>query len=135
MSSGVYTRGASIGPEGSSFAPQRYGSQRAPVGGPLGGVALGSMIGESITEARRPIVYATLIILLGASPVLFVAGRSGTFLAPLAVAYCLAIVVSLIVERYGFEALRGMVRAFADGVDVDGDQSRDQQCLQPAAHN
>ncbi|MGB3123222.1 MAG: efflux RND transporter permease subunit, partial [Pseudomonas sp.] len=48
-------------------------------------------------EIRRPILFATLIIVLAVTPVFFMGGLSGAFFTPLAVAYLLAMLASMIV--------------------------------------
>src|SRR4051794_24269977 len=57
----------------------------------------GSVILEASLEVRSPIVFATLIIVAAAIPVFLLQGVSGAFFRPLAVAYTLAIVASMVV--------------------------------------
>jgi CzcA family heavy metal efflux pump len=52
---------------------------------------------EASVEVRGPIVYATLIIVAAAVPVLFLEGLTGSFFRPLALSYCLAVLASLAV--------------------------------------
>lgn len=52
---------------------------------------------EASLEVRRPIVYATLIIVLSVVPVFFLHGVSGAFFSPLVYAYCLALLASMVV--------------------------------------
>jgi CzcA family heavy metal efflux pump len=52
---------------------------------------------EASLEIRSPIVYATLIIVLAVAPVFFMGGLAGSFFAPLALAYALALLASLVV--------------------------------------
>ncbi len=52
---------------------------------------------EASLEVRRPIVYATLIIVLSVTPILFIDGLLGAFFQPLAVAYILALLASMVV--------------------------------------
>jgi CzcA family heavy metal efflux pump len=67
---------------------RRAGGSRAGTGG---------VILEASLEVRSPIIYATLIIVAAAIPVFLLGGLTGSFFRPLAVAYTLAIVASLIV--------------------------------------
>ena len=55
------------------------------------------MILEASLEVRRPIVYATLIVVMAVMPVLFMEGLSGAFFKPLVMAYVLAILSSMVV--------------------------------------
>ncbi len=52
---------------------------------------------EASLEIRRPILFATLIIVLAVTPVFFMGGLSGAFFSPLAMAYLLAMLASMIV--------------------------------------
>jgi CzcA family heavy metal efflux pump len=52
---------------------------------------------EASLEIRRAIFYATLIIVLAVMPVFFMGGLSGAFFEPLAVAYSLALMASMVV--------------------------------------
>src|SRR5262249_61830957 len=52
---------------------------------------------EASLEVRSPIVYATLIIVAAAVPVFLLEGLTGAFFRPLAVAYTLAILASMVV--------------------------------------
>jgi CzcA family heavy metal efflux pump len=56
-----------------------------------------SIILDSSLEMRRPMIYATLIILLSSLPVFFLAGVSGSFFQPLALSYALALLASMAV--------------------------------------
>jgi CzcA family heavy metal efflux pump len=55
------------------------------------------LVTEAVLEGRRPAIYATLLILLFLVPVFFVGGAVSAFLPPLAVAYGLAVVASMVV--------------------------------------
>jgi len=55
------------------------------------------IIRESTVEMQGVLMYATLIILLAVSPVLFMQGIFGAFYQPLVYAYALAVIVSLFV--------------------------------------
>jgi CzcA family heavy metal efflux pump len=52
---------------------------------------------HAVLEVRSPIVYATLIIVAAAAPVFLLQGLTGAFFQPLALAYTLAIVASMLV--------------------------------------
>ncbi|MEN3309755.1 MAG: hypothetical protein V7603_5957 [Micromonosporaceae bacterium] len=52
---------------------------------------------EASVEVRGPIVYATLIVVAAAAPILFLGGLTGAFFRPLALSYTLAVLVSLLV--------------------------------------
>jgi Cu/Ag efflux pump CusA len=52
---------------------------------------------EASLEMRRPLGYATLILAVAMVPVFFTGGRSGAFVHPLALAYGLAVIASMLV--------------------------------------
>jgi CzcA family heavy metal efflux pump len=52
---------------------------------------------DASLEIRSAVVYATLIITLAISPVFFMSGLSGAFFQPLATAYVLALLASMVV--------------------------------------
>jgi CzcA family heavy metal efflux pump len=52
---------------------------------------------DASLEVRAPIMYATVIIALAVSPVFFMGGLSGAFFEPLAMAYVLAMLASMVV--------------------------------------
>ncbi len=56
-----------------------------------------SMILDASLEVRKPIIYATLIIVAAAVPVFLLPGLTGSFFRPLAIAYTLAIMASMAV--------------------------------------
>jgi len=56
-----------------------------------------AIILEASFEIRRPILYATLIMLLAVTPVIFLGGLYGAFLKPLALSYVLALLASMVV--------------------------------------
>jgi CzcA family heavy metal efflux pump len=62
-----------------------------------GSQSTGSVILEASLEVRSPIVYATLIIVAAALPVFLLEGLTGAFFRPLAIAYTLAILASMVV--------------------------------------
>ncbi len=59
--------------------------------------SMASIILEASLEIRSPIFIATLIIVLSVLPVYFMGGLSGAFFGPLATAYILAMLASMIV--------------------------------------
>ncbi len=52
---------------------------------------------EASLEVRGPIIYATLIIIVAAVPIFFLEGLTGAFFRPLALAYTLAVLASMVV--------------------------------------
>ena len=56
-----------------------------------------NIILQASLEVRSPMIYATVILLLVVSPVLFMAGLSGAFFKPLALSYALAVIASMVV--------------------------------------
>src|ERR671917_194381 len=52
---------------------------------------------EALAEVRSPLTYATLISLLAIVPVVVMEGRPGAFFEPLALAYVLAVLASMVV--------------------------------------
>src|SRR5438445_1137692 len=68
--------------------------QRRPDGG---GQSTASIIWDASLEVSRPVLYATLIVLLAVAPAFFMEGLSGAFFTPLAVSYALAVVASVVV--------------------------------------
>ena len=59
--------------------------------------SIARIIFEASLEVRRPIVFATLIVVVAVMPVLFMQGLSGAFFKPLVLAYVLAILASMAV--------------------------------------
>jgi Cu/Ag efflux pump CusA len=57
-----------------------------------------AVVTEAVLESRRPVVYATLIILVALVPLLFVDGVVSAFLPSLVRAYAVAVVASLVVS-------------------------------------
>ncbi len=66
--------------------------RRQRTGKPTAAVVLAASL-----EVRGPIIYATLIIVVAAVPVFFLQGLTGSFFRPLALAYALAVLASLLV--------------------------------------
>jgi CzcA family heavy metal efflux pump len=56
-----------------------------------------TIILEASLEVRNAIVFATLIIVVALSPILFLEGLSGSFFKPLALSYVLAMLASMVV--------------------------------------
>jgi len=59
--------------------------------------SVGAIIVEALTETRVPLFYATLIIVLLVAPMLFMTGVAKPFFQPLAVAYLVALLASMVV--------------------------------------
>jgi Cu/Ag efflux pump CusA len=53
---------------------------------------------RALLEVRAPVVYATLLIVIALTPILFLGGADGPFLAPLAVAIIVASLASLAIS-------------------------------------
>jgi CzcA family heavy metal efflux pump len=70
---------------------------------------------EATLEHRSPIVYATAIILVALVPVLFVGGAISSFLPPLAAAYGLAVLASMVVALTVTPALAVLVLSRSSG--------------------
>ena len=68
--------------------------QNAAEGSPR---SVGHVILDASMEIRSAIIFATLIIVLAVLPVFFMGGLSGAFFAPLATAYALALLASMVV--------------------------------------
>lgn len=60
-------------------------------------------------ETRRPLLFATLIILLAVLPVFFLEGLTGPFFQPFAVSYVLALLTSLAVALVATPALSALL--------------------------
>ncbi len=63
------------------------------------------LIMAAITEVRRPMLFATIIIVLATVPVFFMRGASAAFFEPLAWSYILAVVASMVVALVATPAL------------------------------
>ena len=61
------------------------------------GVSTLSLIHETTHRTRATTLYATLIVILAVVPIFFMGGVSGAFFAPLATAFILAVVASMVV--------------------------------------
>jgi CzcA family heavy metal efflux pump len=62
-----------------------------------GGMSVMSVIFHSTMESQRDALYATLIVMLAVLPIFFMGGVAGAFFEPLAIAYLLAVVASMVV--------------------------------------
>ena len=62
-----------------------------------GSLPISEGIVDASLEVRSPIVYATLINVVAIVPVVFLEGLSGAFFRPLALAYALAVLTSMVV--------------------------------------
>ncbi|HXQ39018.1 MAG TPA: efflux RND transporter permease subunit, partial [Anaerolineales bacterium] len=56
-----------------------------------------SIVADSADESRSTMIYATLIIIIAASPIFFLGGLSAPFFQSLAFSYMLAVLVSMVV--------------------------------------
>jgi Cu/Ag efflux pump CusA len=74
-------------------------------------------------QMRNPIGYATLVILLAATPVLFIEGITGAFLEPLVRAYALAVVASMVVALTLTPALSSLLLS-GRGTTAEGPAAR-----------
>ncbi|MCY2964233.1 MAG: efflux RND transporter permease subunit [Planctomycetota bacterium] len=79
---------------------------------------------DASMEVRSAVVYATLIVILVFLPIFFLEGIAGSFFRPLASAYILAILASLVVALTVTPALSYMLLSGARGHDRDPPVSR-----------
>jgi CzcA family heavy metal efflux pump len=84
-----------------------------------GGPSAAVLIRDAALEVGRPVLYATVIVILAVSPVFVMQGLSGAFFLPLAVSYVLAVLASLVVAltvtpALGLALLGGAPRAGGD---------------------
>ena len=68
---------------------------------------------RAMLETRRPMLYASLIVVLAVLPVLFMQSRSAAFFAPMAWAYIAAVSVSMLVALIVTPALAALLLAQA----------------------
>lgn len=59
--------------------------------------SVANLILDASLEVRNAIIYATLIVVVAALPIFFMEGISGRFFQPLALAYAVAVLVSMVV--------------------------------------
>ena len=84
-----------------------------------------NFLARAMLETRRPMLYASLIVVLAVLPVLFMQSRSAAFFAPLAWAYIAAVSVSMLVALIVTPALAALFLAnFAPNAKVDGPVDR-----------
>ena len=77
----------------------------------------GGLIISAVMEVRRPMLFATIIIVLATVPVFFMSGASAAFFEPLAWSYILAVVASTVVALVATPALAVLL---LDGAPVVG---------------
>jgi Cu/Ag efflux pump CusA len=65
----------------------------------------------ALIQARRPLLYATVVALLALVPIFVLTGETGAFLPPLAFSYAAAIVASLVVALTVAPALAMLIRS------------------------
>jgi Cu/Ag efflux pump CusA len=71
------------------------------------------VISRAMLETRRPMLYASLIVVLAVVPALFMHSRSAAFLAPMAWAYIAAVSISMLVALIVTPALAAVLLAHA----------------------
>jgi CzcA family heavy metal efflux pump len=64
---------------------------------PDGDRSTAAVITEAVIELRGPLVYATLMLVVSAVPLLFLGGTAGIFSRPLATSYLFAVLASMVV--------------------------------------
>ncbi|KGT75678.1 hypothetical protein MA20_31175 [Bradyrhizobium japonicum] len=67
------------------------------------------VLARAMQETRRPMVYASLIVVLAVLPVLFMQSRSASFFAPMAWAYIAAVAISMLVALILTPALASLL--------------------------
>src|SRR6185437_458930 len=65
--------------------------------GRAAGIALREVVQTAAVEVRQPVVYATFVVVLVLMPMLLLSGLQGRFFGPLAAAFMIATVASLVV--------------------------------------
>lgn len=73
--------------------------------------SVGSLIVGASAEVRRPLVYATLVVLLPIVPVVVMQGRPGDFFGPLALAYVVGVLAATVVALTVAPALTSFLSA------------------------
>ncbi len=92
---------------------------RAAAPGATSAPSMGLMI-SAILEVRRPMLFATLIIVLATVPVFFMQGASAAFFEPLAWSYILAVVASMVVALIATPALAVVLLSGSAVADAKG---------------
>lgn len=90
----------------------RRSAQRRAEGGD---VPVAATVLDATREIRSPLGYATVIALLVIVPVAIIEGRPGAFLAPLAIAYAVAVVTATIVALTLTPALAALLKPAQHG--------------------
>ena len=78
-----------------------------------------TIVKQAALDVSRPVLYATLIVLLAVVPVFFMEGLSGAFFQPLAVSYALAVLASLLVALTVTPALTLMLLGSAPSAPAE----------------
>jgi CzcA family heavy metal efflux pump len=86
---------------------------------------------EASLEVRSAVVFASLVVVTVFLPVLMLTGLQGSFFAPLALAYVLAVLASLLVALTVTPALS--LAVFSGGVSADA-EPRLQRCIKRGYH-
>ena len=73
------------------------------------GQSHGVTLERSLLKARGPLVFATLIIVLGVVPALFMESRSAAFFQPLVLSYIAAVIAALLVALLATPAVASLV--------------------------
>ena len=76
-----------------------------------GSASVSSVVRDAAVETRRPLAYATLIVLLALVPLSALDGRPGDFFTPLALAYVLAVLAAMVVALVVAPALAVLIFA------------------------
>lgn len=102
-------------------AGHRLRRQRTGAGpSPVDGVAIGAAVLDEVGDIARPLVFALLIGLLAIAPLLFLAGRAGIFMLPLATAYATALAAALVVMIVVVPALGALLAGKAPAKPAAG---------------
>jgi Cu/Ag efflux pump CusA len=80
-----------------AVAPTERVLRRLRAERPREAAGLFGTVRDASLEVRRPLTYATLIVLLAIVPLMVMGGRPGAFFAPLVLAYVLAVVTATLV--------------------------------------
>src|SRR5262249_59754093 len=83
-----------------------------------------TIVKQAALDMGRPVVYATLIVLLAVVPVFFMEGLSGAFFQPLAVSYVMAVLAFLLVALTVTPALTLMLLGSAPNAPAESAPGR-----------